>query len=159
MLTQSVILFLGQIVTVITPDMVEIFGILLKKADKDSIFTDRLSEHFGVILTQVKTVDIIVATANVVIILTLVLLSQLQIVEYHQIFVGGIELPRIWRIVSLLEEEGCDTTWSKRWWEIFNHIDQRVRTIFFDGEKFSDIFFSESHPQCLLHELVDRLVK
>ena len=70
MLTQSVILFLGQIVTVITPDMVEIFGILLKKADKDSIFTDRLSEHFGVILTQVKTVDIIVATANVIIILT-----------------------------------------------------------------------------------------
>ena len=81
MLIQSVILFLGQIVTVITPDMVEIFGILLKKTDKDSIFTGRLSGHFGVILTQVKTVDIIVATANVVIILTLVLLSQLQIVE------------------------------------------------------------------------------
>lgn len=75
MRTQSVGLFVGYIVKVVTQGMVEILNIFLKEADKVGILTDQLPAVWSSFDTVVVVVDIIVATSNKVV-LTRVILIQ-----------------------------------------------------------------------------------
>ena len=52
-------LFSSKIVTVIAPDVVEVFSILLKEADQVSILTNGLSRQFEVVLAHVKAVNLL----------------------------------------------------------------------------------------------------
>ena len=59
MITQSVNLFLGEIIAVIASDVVDILSVLLEEAGEVGILPDRLVGQWEVVLAQVKTIDVV----------------------------------------------------------------------------------------------------
>ena len=91
MLARGVELHLGEVSAVVAVDAVEVLGILFEEADKIGFLKDRLPRQHEVV-AQVEVVDVVAATAHIVVVFALVLLAQHQIVGDHQILAGGVEL-------------------------------------------------------------------